>query len=228
MKSIRTLIAAAALCVAGAAPAFAQSTTFTNGDFSAGLSGWDTLGDVSVSNAGRAVLTTAYLDGDFVEGDELFNLSGSSAAWVDEVESFAGLTSGVLGSDATEGSVLLQSFTVSAGDSISLEFWFGLATQETNAADYNDFAFVAVNGEVQQVVSLTDASRSGQFSFQFLTGGTAELAFGVVDVGDTAGVSYFIVDNVNVTAVPEPSSYAMLLAGMAIMGSVAARRRRQG
>ncbi|MDR0633758.1 MAG: FxDxF family PEP-CTERM protein [Azoarcus sp.] len=31
--------------------------------------------------------------------------------------------------------------------------------------------------------------------------------------------------SVNVTAVPEPESYAMLLAGLAIVGAVARRRR---
>jgi len=32
-------------------------------------------------------------------------------------------------------------------------------------------------------------------------------------------------DNVSVTAVPEPESYAMMLAGLALMGTIARRRK---
>jgi len=229
MTSIRTLIAAAALCVAGTAPAFAQSTTFTNGDFSNGLTGWSTLGDVTTTQGANptAVLTTAYVDPEDFLGSEFPNFSGTAAASIDEVELFAGLTSGALGLYAVEGSVLQQSFDVLAGDSISLDFSFGLATVETDLMAFNDFAFVAVNGVMEKVVSLADASRTGSFSYQFATGGPALLSFGVIDIGDVNGVSVFVVDNVQVTAVPEPESYAMLLAGLALMGGIA-RRRSQG
>ncbi|OQW86011.1 MAG: hypothetical protein BWK72_19385 [Rhodoferax ferrireducens] len=229
MTSIRTLIAAAALCVAGTAPAFAQSTTFTNGDFSNRLIGWSTLGDVSTTGGSNptAVLTTAYVDPAGLLSSEFPNFSGVPAALIDEVEAFAGLTSGTLGLDAAEGSVLQQSFDVLAGDSITLDFSFGLATVETDLSAFNDFAFVAVNGVMEKVVSLTDASRTGSFSYQFATGGKALLSFGVVDINDINGVSVFVVDNVQVTPVPEPESYAMLLAGLALMGGIA-RRRSQG
>ncbi len=230
MKTSRQLIAAAALCVLGAAPAFAQgTTTFANGNFNTGLSGWETLGDVSVTggSAKRAVMTTAALDGDLLFGDELLNLSGTSAAYIDDVVSFAQVAPAALDLTglAYEGSVLKQSFNVHAGDRIDLNFWFGLVTQETTPADFNDVAFVAVNGAVQKVISLTDTNRVGQFSYEFLTGGLAQLSFGVVDINDTAGVSYFLVDDISVTAVPEPESYAMLLAGLAAVAGFARRRK---
>jgi PEP-CTERM motif len=40
-----------------------------------------------------------------------------------------------------------------------------------------------------------------------------------------AGQDYIGLDNISVTAVPEPSSLAMLFAGLAAVGSVVARRR---
>ena len=52
-------------------------------------------------------------------------------------------------------------------------------------------------------------------------------SFTVHTVGDAIppGGTYWALGSVNVTAVPEPESYAMLLAGLAIVGAVARRRR---
>lgn len=66
MKSTRQLLAATALCVLGVAPAFAQGTTFSNGNFgtpTASLSAWTTEGDVMVTGSKNvAALTTASLE----------------------------------------------------------------------------------------------------------------------------------------------------------------------
>ena len=50
------------------------------------------------------------------------------------------------------------------------------------------------------------------------------LAFGVVDVGDVVGVSTLTVSGLAVSAVPEPLSGVLLLAGLAALGAVAGRR----
>lgn len=219
MKFIRNLLGAAALCAAGMAPAMAQNTTFDNGTFVGGLSGWAKTGDVSVNPAGSAVLSTAFID-------EFFNFSGISAVDVSDLEFFTGLNAGTLiNNGGQEGSALKRSFDVLAGDSIDVAFTFGLATLDADAAAFNDFAFMAVNGQFVKVASLTDGVLAGNFNYTFQTGGSAELAFGVVDVNDVTGVSYFILDNIQVTAVPEPETYAMLLAGLALMGGMARRRK---
>lgn len=249
MKQLQKIAATVALCVASTAPAFAQGTTFTNGDFSNGLTGWQTIGDVSIvpyqggANQ-RAVLTTAYMDGDPVSGDEANNLSGVSAAPLQDLTTV--LPGGVtlfepglapflaadpldfdLNGFATEGSAIKQTFNVLAGDQLSVDFWFGLLTEETDLSSFNDFAFITVNGIVELVASITDPLRTGSFTYNFTNSGPVTVGFGVVDINDVAGVSEFRIDNISVSAVPEPETYAMLLAGLALMGSIA-RRRKQG
>lgn len=48
----------------------------------------------------------------------------------------------------------------------------------------------------------------------------------VVLTGNLLSQSYVQVDNINVTAVPEPASYAMLFAGLGLLGVVGRRARR--
>jgi hypothetical protein len=59
-------------------------------------------------------------------------------------------------------------------------------------------------------------------SFDFVAGGASTL-FSVAAVTGTNGGVYF--DNFSVTAVPEPGTWAMLAAGLAAVGFIAARRR---
>jgi hypothetical protein len=222
MKSLRHLIAAAALCVAGTTPAFAL---VTNGSFTDGLTGWQTIGDVSVQGvARRATLTTAYMDGDI---EEFFNHSGVSAVDVNDLAPFAGVNVPDLdvGGTAYEGSAMKQTFNVAAGDMLSLDFWFGLTSQDTGVEGFQDLAFVAIDGLVVQTFTLGMLPSVGQFSYQFLTGGPVTLAFGIVDINDYAGVSEFRLDNISVTAVPEPETIAMLLAGLGLVGTAVRRRR---
>jgi len=221
MKSLRHLIAAA-LCVAGTAPAFAL---VNNGSFTDGLTGWQTIGDVSVQGvAKRATLTNAYMDGDI---EEFFNHSGVSAVDVNDLAPFAGVNVPDLdvGGIAYEGSAMKQVLNVAAGDLLSLDFWFGLTSQDTGVEGFNDLAFVAIDGQVVQTFTLGLLPSVGQFSYQFLTGGPVTLAFGIVDINDVSGVSEFRLDNISVTAVPEPETIAMLLAGLGVIGATVRRRR---
>lgn len=231
MNTLRHILAVAALAVCGSA--LANGTTFVNGSFNDGLNGWSTLGDVSVQpyQGGanqRAVLTTAALDGDPF-GDEFLNLSDVSAVDVNAFTAFADINVPDLDINgvAYEGSMIKQDVNVLAGDRLSLNFWFGLVSQESDVAGFEDLAFVAVNGQVVEVVSLTDAPRVGLFSYEFLTGGLATIAFGVVDINDFYGVSEFRIDNITVSAVPEPETIAMLLAGLGLVGAAVRRRQAQ-
>ena len=64
----------------------------------------------------------------------------------------------------------------------------------------------------------------GPFSPTFVNAGNHALAFGVVDVNDVVGATTLTVDGLLVSAIPEPMSGGLLLAGLAALGAVAGRR----
>ena len=174
------------------------------------------LGDVLAAN-GTYTLTTAFNADD----DAPFNISGSPAAWIDTLELAAGVpfhTLDLPDEPAYEGSLASQTFAVQAGDTLSFSWSF--STQETL---FQDQAFVVLNGQLVTLATRGSATPGvHSFSRTFDTGGTVTLAFGVVDTGDFNGVSTLTVSGVTLAPVPEPASWALLLAGAA--GLAALRR----
>ncbi len=222
----------------------------TNGSFETGLSGWETLGDVTtdstdvtyVSQGSKGVfLGTASVaeadDAPFLGAGEA-NFSCVPAAPVGlagGLEDFIGLPMGSLDPDpanaiaAHEGSALKQTFAVNAGDTLSFDWMFATIDQL-----YGDYAFVAINGNVTRLGDLASITSSNggifvstpaTFSLTFAQSGSVSFALGVVDVGDTAGTSALLVDNVRIAPVPEPETYAMMLAGLGLLGALARRKR---
>ncbi|MBK7665157.1 MAG: DUF642 domain-containing protein [Sterolibacteriaceae bacterium] len=70
----------------------------------------------------------------------------------------------------------------------------------------------------------TPAWKHASFLFDAIVPPPTTLAFTNIAGGQFSGV---LLDNVNVTAVPEPESYALMLAGLAMMGGIARRRLQQ-
>ena len=227
------IVSALAMLFAGNAMAV------TNGSFSNGLNGWSALGDVNLQ-AGAILITTASLDfeDDFPETAGAFNASGTAAAEVGTVggvENFIGVPFGALDNNenfAFEGSVLKQTFNVNAGD--TLQFNWNFFTNETSTGA--DYAFVSINGVLTTLARPLDAVSSSlpyahttgfqTFSQTFNSASSVTLAFGVVDVNDYNVTSALWFDNVavSVAAVPEPETYAMVLAGLGLMGFVSRRK----
>lgn len=236
VRSLRlALLVSAALALVARADA-----SVSNGDFSAGLAGWTTLGDVGVTAGPAAFLTTASLDQDDAPAAAgAFNFSGTSAdlaGVANGLEEFAGLAIGGLDPDfaggilAFEGSALKQSFAVNAGDTLSFTYDF-----RTNDNVSADFAFLVVEGMMISLADFSDASASlgaysfatgaSPFQYTFTQTGSVTVVFGVVDAGDFAATSALAVSDVAVSAIPEPSAFAAL-AGVAGLALAGLRRRR--
>jgi hypothetical protein len=251
MKSIRTLAVVAALCAAGTTPAMAQTNQITNPSFDQGLVSWDTFGDVSVMGAvNRAVLSTASVEfDDDGLGAGFNNNSGTSPVDFSFVPNLGGVPLSSLDIDpfdgpfVTEGSAIRQSFSAMAGDIVTVSFDWAFLSMDSASSD---FGFVALNDTVVRFADMNGSGSSftgsfgdfadvnwnwsnNTFSYTANASGIQSLVLGVVDMGDYNLSSELRVDNVSilVTAVPEPETYAMLLAGLALMGSIA-RRRKQG
>jgi hypothetical protein len=228
---IKTLLAASiGLLFAGNAMAV------NNGDFSAGLTDWTSLGDVTVIS-GAAMLTSASVDfdDDYPDVAGAFNASGTAADTVDNIEASLDVAAKTLGDYATEGSLLKQTFNVNAGDTLSFNWNF--FTNEPAVNGFADYAFVSINGVISTLATAADATfadvtyafttNAGSFNHVFASAGAVELGFGVLDMNDYNVTSALTLDNVTLVAapIPEADTYALMLAGLGLVGFMARRRK---
>lgn len=240
MNIKHTLLAAAILALCGTAQA---ATPKFSDDFNS-LANWTLLGDVSTFS-GYGVMTTA----SSTEGDDFpmpngaANLSGNNPVEANVgpagIEAFVGMANGALDlsalSQATEGSAIKRSFDVKAGDKLSID-WL-LATNDTGVGFGLDYGFAVIDGHFISMASANDANTPfadpypwsttpGHLEYTFQHSGNISVAFGVVDVGDYIASTAFGIDQVTLTAaVPEPGTYALLMAGLGLVGGIARRRR---
>lgn len=119
----------------------------------------------------------------------------------------------------TYGSSLSTTFQLLAGSTISFDWLFGT----NDYSPYNDFAAFKLNDTViklADVVSLgnVDGSRSSTgwktFSYNVAADSNSTLSFIVSNVGDNNVTSSLQLANVNVAAVPEPETYALMATGL--------------
>jgi len=207
MKSTLTSALVAALVVI-AAPAHASTELVTNGTFEA-YTGGAFSGHAKI-NAGSNALT----------GWTVGNTS------VDVINGAYGAVSGnsidMLGSPGP--GFLSQSIATIAGQRYTLSFDLSQNLGSDNTAS-GKALFVDVGGtQTQFTASFTNASALSHESFTFLaTNSSTLLKFSSAVSGNSGAV----LDNVSVmAAVPEPETYAMLLAGLGLMAGVARRKQK--
>lgn len=113
-----------------------------------------------------------------------------------------------------------QTFTTTAGFEYTIEFYLGSSNTWGRPSALN----VSADGQSATFSgSLTGGTNDWErFSFVFV----ADDAETTIQFIGASGVNYIGLDNVSatVTAVPEPSSYALLLAGLATLGSLYRRK----
>jgi hypothetical protein len=185
-----TRIALAATTLVAAS---AHAASLQNGSFSAGLSNWTTVGDVTVLTgpfAGHAfgatptlVLGTASLTGedDTPSAAGTYNVSGTSAALAGQAngaEVNLGLPTGAFASslgadDAFDASTAAQSFFVNAGDTIS--FTWQVLTRDAYAGNgdaVNDSAWLAFSlaADTQQAATVTQTQLGNIGTLALTTG----------------------------------------------------------
>jgi choice-of-anchor C domain-containing protein len=197
MKIVKTLLAAAISLTAFGAQA---NELVTNGSFES-ITGSNPVGTYRKVNAGETDIVG-------------WTVGGTS---VDIINSAYGAISGnsidMLGSPGP-GS-LSQMLSTVVGQTYVLSFDLSY-----NGGTYKDIG-VSLAGGAQTF--FTGGSPFNHHTLQYTaTSASTQLAF--FSTGD-ANYSGAVLDNVSVAAVPEPETYAMLLAGLGLMGGIARRRR---
>jgi len=188
----------------------ASSSGIPNGSFeTADFQEWNTIGDTSIETDSLGIFPT---DGIYqaliTNGDSDAGGSVTDSDLEEFLDLVPGSLDGLVGGDATEGSVIKQTITVEAGDVISFD-WNFLTNEGTPSATFNDSAFLNFNGFTFELAdtgaNFVDAPDVDQFSeqtdtqtltFSVANAGTYTIGFGVVDVGDEIVDSGLAIDNV--------------------------------
>ena len=228
----------------GGSPSNAASINggFETGDFT----GWSRIGDTSIQTANSFVSSPtegvfeAFLSTASV-ADDNFNFSGTDAVPNSDLEAFLELESGSLNNfgkvgvfPTKEGAAIKQTFTANAGSILSFDYNF-LTDEYPQSEYYNSFAFIVLNTSTNKLADTFSNLNSsstffnqetgfGSFSTRLPTSGTYTLGLGIVDRGE-AFSSGLLVDNIQITPIPEPSSMLGLLA-LAALGGVSLPKRK--
>ena len=126
----------------------------------------------------------------------------------------------------TDGTILSKNFSLGAGSTVSFQWDFSTS----DYVPYYDFADVVIGSQVftlANVGTVGSYGNSGWQSFSYTLGSamTGPIEFVVSNYGDNGVSSTLNISDVNVSAVPESTNLALMMAGMGLLGVVARRRK---
>ncbi len=129
--------------------------------------------------------------------------------------------------DTTKNSSMFQTIATQAGQ--SYDFSFAYANRPGTTVATNGLDFTVDGGTTWTALATLPAAVGNNnwttFNTSFVAGASTQIGFRATGTVDGLGTS---LDKVSLTAaVPEPQTYALMLAGLGAMGFVARRRNRQ-
>ena len=186
------------------------SAGVVNGNFETGdFTGW------SVTPANGNVLV--------LKGSDYIPCCGANGSQASLDNHFASFGAGNVG---IAGVILSQSFATNVGQTYSFSFNYGAL-----GGGSQQLQFEIISGGTKTLLTAF-ANNNLDTTFQTYTGTFKAGASTTISFGDLGGISDtqannvdFILDNVSVTAVPEPSTWAMMILGFAGVGFMAYRRK---
>jgi len=105
----------------------------------------------------------------------------------------------------------------------TLSFWYSARERVAAGSNGLDFSFGNLTGSLLQNTAGAASGNNWQhFVGNVTLNGATTLTFAARGVSDSYGAS---LDNVSVTAVPEVETYAMMLAGLGMIGTIVRRRK---
>ena len=201
MFNLKTSIAAAALALAGAAHA-AGPNLVADGTF-AGLAG-----SFTTVNSGGSI--------------GAWTVGGNSVDWIGSY--WTSPVGQSIDLDGNAPGAISQTLTGLAAGEYTVTFDL---SGNPDGGDATKLVDVSLGGSAAQQVSFTTGTSSGMtWATETLTfnvaAGDQTLSFVSADVGGPYGAA---IADVSVTAVPEPASLGLLLAGLGMIGVMSSRRR---
>ncbi len=172
--------------------------------------------------------------------------SGTNAVPVTTIGTFLGITTGSINDGPTaqgqEGSAFrINLGSLNVGDVVTFDYDF--LTDEVAPGQHNDFAFWELNSGAIHVFADTTspflhATNASNMVFGLETGyhtvsitittaATYTLGIAVMDATTTDNPSGLLVDNIQVTPVPEPTTVAFSIAGAALLVALRSRIKRK-
>jgi len=237
MNPLRTLAAALALIAPLAAQAIPTTNLITNGSFETYTGTTISSGQWTVVEGQNSTHGSKYLNGwqaDATHGVELRNnVAGTAKAGniFVELDSHWGYFTGNDKTTPCCNSWISQTVNTSLGQAYHLSYWYSpRAGSQSGNNQINVFWNGVKLGGGTYTNSGSGSGQSGnwtywqQFEFDVVgTGNTGTLKFADAGTANTYGAS---LDNVSlVAAVPEPETYALMMAGLGAVAFMARRRR---